>query len=64
VLILSRKCGESIVIPAHRIVIVVTEIAGETVPFGVRAPDHVDIYRDEIWQEIAFDGFIKQEAEE
>lgn len=63
-LILSRKCGESIVIPAHRIEIVVTEIAGDKVRIGVRAPDHVDIYRHEIWQEIAFDGFIKQETEE
>jgi carbon storage regulator len=59
VLILSRKTGESVVIPGHRIRVVVVDIVGDKVRLGFAAPDHVDIYRDEIWQEIAFDGFNK-----
>jgi carbon storage regulator len=59
VLILSRKQGEGIVIPSHRIEVVVTEIVGDKVRIGIRAPDEVDIYRDEIWQQIAFDQWTK-----
>jgi carbon storage regulator len=54
VLILSRKTNESVVIPGQRIEVVVVEIVGDKVRLGFKAPDHVDIYRDEIWRDICF----------
>jgi carbon storage regulator len=58
-LVLSRKQGESIVVPEHRIEIVVREIDGDRVKIGVKAPDEVDIYRSELWQELCFEEFQK-----
>jgi carbon storage regulator len=58
-LVLSRKEGESIVVPEHRIEIVVREIDGDRVKIGVKAPDEVDIYRSELWQELCFEEFQK-----
>ena len=58
-LVLSRKEGESIVVPEHRIEIVVREIDGDRVKIGVKAPDAVDIFRSELWQELCFEEFYK-----
>lgn len=54
-LVLSRKEGESIVVPRCRIEIVVRSIDGDRVRIGVKAPDNTDIYRSELWQEICFE---------
>jgi len=64
VLVLSRKESESIVIPEHRIEIVVREIAGDKVRLGIKAPDEVDIYRHEVWQQIAFDEWTRNKGDD
>jgi carbon storage regulator len=51
-LVLSRKCGEKIVVPDQNIIITVLEVRGEQVRLGISAPDSVPIYRQEIWQRI------------
>lgn len=62
-LVLSRRETESIVIPQARIEIVVRAIEGDRVKIGVKAPDEIDIYRSEIWQELCFDEFQPKEKE-
>ena len=62
-LVLSRREGESIVIPQTRIEIVVRAIEGDRVKIGVKAPDEIDIYRSEIWQELCFEEFSNKEKE-
>lgn len=52
---LRRKVGDSIVIPAHDIEIVVLKIDGDTTKIGVDAPDGVSIYRREVWRAIQRD---------
>jgi carbon storage regulator len=56
-LILSRREGESIVIPDCRVEILVKEISAGMVRIGFKAPDEVDIYRQEIWQQMCFEDF-------
>jgi carbon storage regulator len=51
-LVLSRKCGEQIVLPEQDIVVTVLEVRGEQVRLGISAPDAVRIYRQEIWARI------------
>jgi len=51
-LVLSRKCGERIVIPEQNIVVTVLEVRGEQVRLGISAPTDVPIYREEIWERI------------
>lgn len=53
-LVLSRREGESVVIPDCRVEIVVKEISAGFVRLGFKAPDDVDIYRDEIWKDMCF----------
>ena len=63
-LVLSRKEGEAIVVPECRIEIVVVEIVGDKARIGIRAPDEVDIYRHEVWQQMCFDDFCKRTKED
>lgn len=55
-LILSRKVGESIVIPACDIEVVVVEMKGDKVRIGIDAADNVDIFRREVWRTIQRQG--------
>jgi len=64
VLVLSRKENESIVVPASRLEIVVLEILQDRVRLGISAPDHVDIYRHEVWQQICFDEYTKEQEDD
>ena len=50
-LVLSRKAGEKIVIGSG-IEIIVTEICGNHVRIGVRAPSEVPIHREEVHHRI------------
>ncbi len=50
-LALSRRIGESIVIDDN-IVVTVIGISGEQVKLGIKAPDHIKIYREEIQEQI------------
>ena len=54
---LSRRLGEAVVIPDCRVEVVVQEITAGMVRLGFRAPDHVDIYRDEIWKQMCFEDW-------
>lgn len=62
-LVLSRREGESIVVPDCRIEIVVREIAGDKVRIGIHAPDNVDIYRQEVWNQLCFDRWSEEQGE-
>ena len=55
-LILSRKRDQSILIPAHGIEIVVTEITRSRVAIGIRAPQGTDIIRQEIAERYGYHG--------
>ena len=50
-LILSRRCGEAIVID-ERVTITVLSIKGRQVRIGIDAPDDVNVHREEIYQRI------------
>jgi carbon storage regulator len=51
-LVLSRKCGEKIVIPQQNITLTVLEIRGDRIRLGITAPPDVPVHRQEIWQRI------------
>src|SRR5260370_29192146 len=51
-LVLSRKCGEKIVIPHQNITLTVLEIRGDRVRLGITAPPDVPVHRQESWQRI------------
>jgi len=50
-LVLSRKCGESIVLDGE-ITITVVDIGRSRVQLGIEAPSHVTIHRQEIYRRI------------
>jgi carbon storage regulator len=47
-LVLTRKLGESILVPSHGMVIKVVAVAGGRVRLGITAPPEVQILRDEV----------------
>jgi carbon storage regulator len=51
-LVLSRKRGEQIVVPGLGVAITVVAIEGNRVRLGIAAPDHVGVYREELWSRI------------
>ena len=51
-LVLSRKPGERIVLPACEVVITITAINNNRVCVGISAPDHVEIHREEVWKRV------------
>jgi carbon storage regulator len=51
-LVLSRKCGEKIVISDQNIILTVLEIRGDRIRLGIEAPADVPVHREEIWQRI------------
>jgi carbon storage regulator len=50
-LVLSRKAEQSIVI-GDNIEVIVVEIRGDKVRFGVRAPKDIPVHRKEVWEAI------------
>ena len=52
VLVLSRKAGETIWI-GEDVEIVISEVKGDQVKVGIRAPRHIDIVRGELRQEVS-----------
>ncbi|PJN58900.1 hypothetical protein PAEAM_35510 [Paenibacillus sp. GM1FR] len=50
-LVLSRKKGESIIIQDN-IEVTVLAVDGDTVRIGISAPNHVDIFRQELYVSI------------
>jgi carbon storage regulator len=51
-LVLSRKLGEQILVPAHDLAVTVLAIEGNKVRLGISAPDEIEVYRAEIWSRI------------
>jgi carbon storage regulator len=51
-LVLTRKIGESIVVPELGIVFTILEIQGNKVRLGISAPDNVSVYRHEVWKRL------------
>jgi carbon storage regulator len=51
-LVLARKCGESIVIPEANIVITILEKKGDRIRIGIEAPSSVMVHRREVWERI------------
>jgi carbon storage regulator len=51
-LVLSRKLGEQIVVPALDLAVTVLAVEGNKVRLGISAPDEVAVYREEIWSRI------------
>jgi len=50
-LVLTRKTGQKIIINDD-IEIIILETKGDAVKIGIKAPKHVTIYREEIYEEI------------
>jgi carbon storage regulator len=50
-LILSRKVGEQIVVPHIDLAVKLVGIKGNVVRLGISAPEHVAVYREELWQQ-------------
>ena len=50
-LVLTRRPGESIVV-GDNIVVTVIEIKGGQVRIGIDAPREVDVYREEIYEQV------------
>jgi carbon storage regulator len=50
VLVLSRRVGESVMIGAD-VTIVILNVKGRQVRVGIKAPNSIDIYREEILSE-------------
>jgi carbon storage regulator len=51
-LVLSRKIGERIVLPQFDIEVTVLGITGNKIRVGISAPDTIDVYRAEVWDQI------------
>lgn len=58
-LVLTRRLGERLIIPTIRdgeIIVDFLENRGKQVRVGITAPDHIAIYREEIWEKIKKEG--------
>jgi len=51
-LVLSRKLGEEIVVPALDLRLRVLAVEGNTVRLGFTAPAQVAVHRQEVWDQI------------
>ena len=48
-LVLTRKQGEEIILPDQGVTIRLTEVRCNRARIGVIAPDHIRVYRRELW---------------
>ena len=67
-LVLTRKTGETIVIPSLGITIKISDIRSDRVRIGISAPSDVPIHRLEVWERekarlLAMDGDHTEEIE-
>ena len=51
-LILSRKIGERILVPHCELAFTILAVEGKRVRLGISAPAEVDVYREEVWQQV------------
>ena len=54
-LVLSRKCGERVVVSLNGevVTIEIMKVRGSRVSVGVKAPTHVAVHREEVWSRLA-----------
>ena len=54
-LVLSRKCGERVVVSLNGevITIEIIKVRGSRVRIGVEAPRHIAVHREEVWNRLA-----------
>lgn len=55
-LVLSRKSGQTIVLPELGVALTVLDLRGDRVRIGVSAPAEVKVHRQEVWLRIQRDG--------
>jgi carbon storage regulator len=60
-LILTRRAGERVVI-GDDVLVTVMEVSGQTVRLGITAPEHLPIYREEIWLAVQAENRAAAEA--
>jgi carbon storage regulator len=60
-LILTRRAGERVVI-GDDILVTVMEVSGQTVRLGIKAPERLPIYREEIWLAVQAENRAAAEA--
>jgi carbon storage regulator len=51
-LVLSRKCGQAILVPQLGVAFTVLDVRGDRVRIGISAPSGVIVHREEVWQRI------------
>jgi carbon storage regulator len=51
-LVLSRKCGQAILVPELGLALTVLDVRGDRVRLGISAPSGVIVHREEVWQRI------------
>ena len=51
-LVLSRKLGESVVLPDCQVTITVLAIHGNRIRLGVTAPPDIAVHRTEVWTRV------------
>ena len=51
-LVLTRRAGESILLPGSDVIISVQSVHGDRAALGITSPSLVKIYRHEIWNRI------------
>lgn len=51
-LVLSRKIGESLMI-GNEVTVTVVELRGDQVRLGVQAPRSVQVYREEVYEQVS-----------
>jgi carbon storage regulator len=61
-LVLARKLGEEIVIPALNVTIRLVEVRGDKVRLGIDAPPVVAVHRKEVWDRIREFQATEEEA--
>lgn len=52
-LVLTRGCGQRILVPQYGISLKVLEIRGQKVRIGVSAPSEVEVFREEVWERVS-----------
>ena len=52
-LVLSRKIGERVVVPHCELAFTVLAVQGKTVRLGISAPAALDVYREEVWEQLS-----------
>jgi carbon storage regulator len=51
-LVLSRRFGERFVVPHCELAVTVIAVEGKEVRLGISAPEDIDVYREEVWQQV------------